>query len=63
MLGIGLGEDGLCYRADQAVMDRNDLRERDLEVIGAQVMVDLRKIEELFADPAGAGARKTPVGR
>lgn len=63
MLGIGLGEDGLCYRADQAVMDRNDLRERDLEVIGAQVMVDLRKIEELFADPARAGARKAPVGR
>lgn len=54
LLGIGLGEDGLCYRADPAVMERHELHERDLELIGAQMMTELRRIEELFAEPAEA---------
>ena len=55
LLGIGLGEDGLCYRADPAVMERYELRESDLEVIGAQMMTDLQRVEDLFADSSPRG--------
>lgn len=49
LLGIGLGEDGLCYRADQAVMERHDLCERDLEEVGVQMMIELQRVEQLFS--------------
>ncbi len=52
LLGIGLGEDGLCYRADQAVMERHQLREHDLEEVGAQMMIDLQRVERLFSNAA-----------
>lgn len=48
MLGIGLGEDGLCYRADPAVLGRRGLCESDLEMIGAQTVIDLQRVETLF---------------
>ena len=48
MLGIGLGEDGLCYRADPTVLDRRGLCENDLKSIGAQMVIDLQRVEKLF---------------
>ncbi len=55
LLGIGLGEDGLCSRADQAVIDRHGLCEHDLEAIGAQTMTELSRVEHMFADISVAG--------
>ncbi|MGB2984490.1 MAG: HDOD domain-containing protein [Phycisphaerae bacterium] len=63
LLGIGLGEDGLYYRADQAVMDRHNLRETDLEAIGAQVMTDLQRVEQIFAGTAGTDHPKEEARR
>jgi putative nucleotidyltransferase with HDIG domain len=48
--GIGLGADGLSYRAEPRVMDRYHLKENDLEVIGAQMLVDLKRVESIFAN-------------
>jgi len=50
MLGIGLGSDGLYYRADEEVMSRRGLRESDLETLGAQVLVELKRVQALFAE-------------
>jgi putative nucleotidyltransferase with HDIG domain len=55
LLGIGLGEDGLHYRADEAVMQRCGLDERDVETIAAQLVLDLCRVERMFAD-----SRETP---
>ncbi len=48
LLGIGLGEDGLCSRADPTVLERRGLNEADLEGIGAQMVIDLQRVEKLF---------------
>ena len=48
LLGIGLGEDGLCYRADPTVLQRRGLCESDLEIIGAQTVIDLQRVERIF---------------
>ncbi|MFH1420195.1 MAG: HDOD domain-containing protein [Planctomycetota bacterium] len=50
LLGLGLGEDGLFCRADNAVMERHNLHENDLEELGAQTLTDLKQVEEVFAD-------------
>lgn len=60
LLGIGLGEDGLYYRADQAVMQRHGIREVDLEMIGAHTLSELKRVEQLFADSSHE-SRKTVV--
>jgi putative nucleotidyltransferase with HDIG domain len=62
LLGIGLGEDGLYYRADPAVMKRHGLCEKDLEYIGAQTLMELRRVEQMFADSVETDRSKTPVG-
>jgi putative nucleotidyltransferase with HDIG domain len=49
LVGIGLGKDELYYRADPAVMERNDLHETDLESAGATMMNELKRVEEMFA--------------
>jgi len=51
LLGIGLGADGLSYRADHVIMERYDLRESDLETAGAQMMLELKRVTQLFVDP------------
>lgn len=56
LLGVGLGEDGLYYRASDKVMQRNGLRESDLENIGAQMLLDLRKVEQIFETKTGRSA-------
>ncbi len=50
LLGIGLGEDGLCSRADAEVLERHSLRESDLEFIGAQTVVELQRVQAMFGD-------------
>jgi putative nucleotidyltransferase with HDIG domain len=52
LMGIGLGEDGLYCRADDRVMQRHGLHEVDLEIIGAQMLTDLKQVEQLFAENA-----------
>ena len=52
LLGIGLGADGLSCRADRAVMERHRLVERDLELIGLQVLSGLESVEHLLIEPA-----------
>lgn len=63
LLGVGLGEDGLCYRADGTVMERHGLHEHELEVIGAQMMVELRHVERLFAETVPDRQPATSVRR
>lgn len=62
LLGIGLGEDGLFYRADEEVIARHNLAESDLEIIGAQMLTDLKRVEQLFADTGEPSRARTPVG-
>ncbi len=54
LFGIGLGEDGLCSRADAAVLERYNLRESDLEIMGAQVVVELRRVQAMFGETSSA---------
>ena len=63
MLGIGLGADGLAYRADSEVMERYELREQDLEDIGVQALTELKRVQGIFAEPAGAGESTKVAGR
>ena len=58
LFGVGLGDDGLATRADSAVMERHELRETDLEIVGTQILVELRRVEEMFAD---SPSTETPV--
>jgi len=46
--GIGLGFDGLLYRAAEGVLARHGLGIRDLENVGAEVVAELKQIEGLF---------------
>jgi putative nucleotidyltransferase with HDIG domain len=50
LLGVGIGADGLYYRADETIMQRHDLGERDLEEIGIQMLSELERVEEAFND-------------
>jgi putative nucleotidyltransferase with HDIG domain len=52
LLGIGIGSDGLWYRASPAVLARHALNERDLEMVGVQVLCGLQNVEELFGSTA-----------
>ena len=60
LLGIGLGTDELCYRADEAVMARYGMGETDLELIGAQTLMELKRVENMF-DQASAGQETSPA--
>ena len=53
MLGIGIGADGLCYRADESVVTRHNLSESDLESIGVSVLVDLDQMRDMFDEETG----------
>ena len=63
LLGIGLGDDGLCSRADQAVMGRYGLTERDLEETGVKMMIELQRVEQLFDGPIETSGRREPAHR
>ena len=61
MLGIGLGEDGLYYRADSSVMQRTGLREQDIELIGVQMLSELKRVEQLFSDDSAKNRSEQTV--
>jgi len=63
MMGIGLGSDGLAYRADATVLERHGLAESDLELIGAQTVLDLRSVEESLSQTADVHACAFAVAR
>jgi len=48
LMGVGGGDDGLSYRACPAVLARHNLTEPDLELIGADVIAELRAVQALF---------------
>jgi len=50
LLGVGLGADNLCYRANNEVMERHGLVESDLEQVGANMMTELKRIEDIFCE-------------
>jgi len=58
LLGIGVGEDGLCTRADEEVMERHHLQEVDLEGAGAKTMTELQGVQQLFADGSSRVAER-----
>lgn len=66
MLGIGLGSDGLNYRAADDVLRRRGLRLADLEVCGVELIDELHRIEALFAaqtaGPTGSAGPRTGEG-
>lgn len=49
LMGIGGGEDGLLYRADAEVVQRRGLSEGDFERLGAEVVSELKGVQQLFA--------------
>jgi putative nucleotidyltransferase with HDIG domain len=63
MLGIGIGADGLAYRADDSVMERHNLVEGDLEAVGAQTLVELKRVEKAFSDQSPSQKAPQPVGK
>lgn len=48
MLGIGGGNDGLCYRSDEEILVRHNLTGGDMEMIGAEVVDEVRRVKEMF---------------
>lgn len=61
LFGIGGGSDGLNYRAEPEVMQRYDLNEADLEMMGAQVMIEIKRVQQTFEDSSNA-ADTAPAG-
>ncbi|UCG17276.1 MAG: HDOD domain-containing protein [Phycisphaerales bacterium] len=62
MLGLGLGADGLSYRAHPEVMERHELHESDLEKLGAQVLIDLKRVEGMLVDDSRTDDRLQLTG-
>lgn len=64
MMGIGLGEDGLCYRTDARVLARHGLHEQDMERVGIEVLSELGRLQDIFLDSPvaarGASPARTP---
>ena len=56
MLGIGLGTDGLNYRADAEVLHRRGLRLGQLEICAANLIGELKDVEYLFSIGAATSA-------
>jgi putative nucleotidyltransferase with HDIG domain len=63
LCGVGLGVEELTYRADAAVMERHHLQECDLEVIGAQMLTDLRNVEQAFVGASQKCASRQVLAR
>ncbi len=56
ILGLGLGADGLSYRADAEVLHRRGLHLSDLEICAANLIGELKDVEYLFSIGAAASA-------
>jgi putative nucleotidyltransferase with HDIG domain len=63
MLGLGIGADGLAYRADATVMDRHNLKQTDLEILGSHVLVELKRVQSMFAEDTPSDTRLQPTGQ
>ncbi len=48
VMGIGGGDDSPMYRVVPAVLERTGLKETDIEQVGAEVVVEVKSIQELF---------------
>lgn len=48
LLGIGGGDDGQMYRADEGAIERTGLGEREFESIGALIVGELKNIQHAF---------------
>ncbi len=59
LCGIGLGADGMCYRADPTILNRYRIKEGDLETIGANMLLDLKKVSAVFTESAPQPAAAT----
>ncbi len=47
LLGIGGGDDGTMYRTDAGALARAGYRERELEILGMEIVGELRTVQEL----------------
>ncbi len=63
LLGLGLGEDGLFYRADEEVMRRHGVTESDLEAVGLETMTDPKRVQEMFSSTAKRNPKAVAVGK
>jgi len=63
LFGVGLGDDGLSARADAVAMERHGLHESDLEIVGAQTLMELKRVEKIFADAPSAETAGVPAGK
>ncbi len=63
LCGIGLGADGLFYRADPLVMERYHIKEGDLESIGAQLLVDFKRVASVFAEDSQTDSPVQSAGK
>jgi putative nucleotidyltransferase with HDIG domain len=48
--GVGCGDDGLLYRADEAAVERCGLESLDIDALGAELVCELRSVEEMFRE-------------
>lgn len=60
LLGLGIGSDGLQYRADETVLARRGLGEADLERVSAQTAAELARVAELFEELMATPRRRPP---
>ncbi len=49
VFGVGTGDDGLCYRADPAILARHGLSVADVQAVGAAAIGELRTVQELVS--------------
>ena len=52
VMGVGGGDDGLAYRSSPNVMIRHNMSQSDLDLLGADLIAELRSVQALFAEQA-----------
>jgi putative nucleotidyltransferase with HDIG domain len=50
VMGVGGGDDGLAYRSSAAVMVRHNMTQSELDLLGADLIAELRSVQALFAE-------------
>jgi len=50
VMGVGGGDGGLAYRASSGVMARHNVTQSDLDLLGAELIAELRSVQALFDD-------------
>jgi putative nucleotidyltransferase with HDIG domain len=49
LLGVGAGDDGLSYRVSQNVLDRYALSQSELEIVGADVIAEVKSVQAMLS--------------